>query len=407
MQQNRVFGQNSGYGNFPQGVFNSPGGGMLNQNMNPQQGFNNPQQLPHPSRNQSLNNPKRQPFQAQNQNQFQQNNYNQNQRPQTNYNQNYQQNPFLDEHSKMEAQNQEEAQQERYYTNILGIGIAAILCYFMGAFLLIFVNNVGGETIVNLPTYNVSWQLLFSNPFEYFRNIFLSVFGYFFQYARLYGFFPDLGELNQEAFPKYLMPVDIVIKLTAVLYFNFGWMPWDTKRFFNRGALNKKYPFLNASEKSQKQTKPQIQESAIPSINIPANVLEQRVQNQPNPQNANYQNNYNYYQNQNYNQNNDENDDGEDEGLIPFSGVQKPLEEWYYKNEQFIYTFIRKRILPGSNLLLALYFSTLGVLDISRNPVEVLLYILGIMSMFWCMQTFLLILDHVHYPPEEDFMKEI
>jgi hypothetical protein len=52
-------------------------------------------------------------------------------------------------------------------------------------------------------------------------------------------------------------------------------------------------------------------------------------------------------------------------------------------------------------LVLALYFSTLRVLDF-RQPQFIILYVLVIMSMFWCMQTFLLILDHTQFQPEED-----
>ena len=95
----------------------------------------------------------------------------------------------------------------------------------------------------------------------------------------------------------------------------------------------------------------------------------------------------------------DDDEDDDDNGILPFSGVHKPLEEMYQKYEKTIYDFIRRRILPGSNILLVSYFSTLFIVDLA-NPLTLLFYVLGIMSMFWCMQSFLLIIDHIQFPPD-------
>lgn len=307
----------------------------------------------------------------------------------------------------------ENDQKERYYSRLLTTSIIGILLYFIGSFLLIFVrDSVSGPLIVNLPSYSFTWELLFTNPGEYFGNLFQTVFGYFFQYARLFGFFPGLGNLTVDPVPRYLMPVDIGIKLFTILYFHLRWTAFDTKKFYKLGAFNKNYPFFDLTESA---TTPQDLQEAfeIPSINLPGEEIEKinnrnKLKNHSEKDNENYSHELNTTHKgfeiksteANYNDFDEEDDDGNDE-ILPFSGVQKPLEEWYSQNEHKIYAFIRKRILPGSNLVLVLYFSTLSVLDF-RQPWFILWYVLGIMSMFWCMQTFLLVLDHNQYPPEDD-----
>lgn len=299
------------------------------------------------------------------------------------------------EHQQLIAESNAHIAREGHYTNLLFTGIIGLFLYFVGTFIIIFTSNVGGQTIVNLPTYQLSWELLFSNPSRLISNVFLTIFGYFFQYARLFGFFPELGSLTVNPVPRYLMPVDILIKLSTILYFNFRWMPWDTKRTYEYGCFNSKYPYLTDEQKVTTK-KEENQESGLKSINIPAVELEKMTQNShitsPIPaQTIKNQENTKY----------DDEDDEDDPGILPFSGVQKPIEEWYYENETKIYSFIRTQILPGSNMVLALYFSTLRVLDLYQ-PAFILFYVLGIMSMFWCMQTFLLILDHNQYPPDDE-----
>jgi|GEM_PF-3240301 len=300
------------------------------------------------------------------------------------------------EHHRLMAESKAHIAKEKHYTNTLVIAIGALFLYFVGTFIIIFTSNVGGQTIVNLPTYTLSWELLFSNPAKLFTNLFLTVFGYFFQYARLFGFFPELGNLTVAPVPRYLMPVDILIKVGTILYFNYRWMPWDTKKAYEYGCFNSKYPHLTDEDKitAKPDDKPNFE---LQSINISSAELEKQTKvtakpqvTAPLPPNSPVKPHANF-----------EEDEEEDHGILPFSGVQKPIEEWYYENETKIYGFIRTQILPGSNMVLALYFSTLRVLDL-RQPAFILFYILGIMSMFWCMQTFLLILDHNQYPPDED-----
>lgn len=303
------------------------------------------------------------------------------------------------EHQRLMAESQAHIARENHYTNTLITAVGALFLYFVGSFIIIFTSNVGGQTIVNLPTYSLTWELLFSNPAQLFTNLFLSVFGYFFQYARLFGFFPELGNLTVQPVARYLMPVDILIKLGTILYFNFRWMPWDTRKRYEDGCFNTKYPYLKDEEKASLKPadKPDFK---LESINIPAVELEK---NDHKPQmNTNLESLQpkKEIQNQQFEDDDDEENE-QDHGILPFSGVQKPIEEWYYENEVKIYGFIRTQILPGSNMVLALYFSTLRVLDL-RQPAFILFYVLGIMSMFWCMQTFLLILDHNQYPPDEE-----
>jgi hypothetical protein len=295
---------------------------------------------------------------------------------------------------KLDIEEWESLERESYHTKTLLISIIGLLFYFLGAFLMIFVNNVGGEAIVNLTVYKFSWELFFTDPGRFIQNLFLTVFGYFFQYARLFGFFPELGNLTTTPVSRYLLPVDIAIKLATILYFHLKWMPWDTARTYRLGAFNSRYPYLTKTEKA-KQGKP-VEGFKIESINIPASDLEKQTSAPQQPAAT-----QNISANKNLPSKHEDDDDDDDDSIIPFSGVQKPLEEWYHQNELKIYTFVRKNILPGSNLVLALYFSTLRVLDF-RQPQFIILYVLVIMSMFWCMQTFLLILDHTQFQPEED-----
>ena len=450
MSSSNYLGSSSDNFSLPSGFFQNPGSGKINSGLKPANvgaNFSNNRGVrpnppkPNPNPNPTLNNPNSQPIQYTRSLPLADGRYPTN--PNPGYNPNYRPNPSSVpppntypqqkplarpqlavnnypptpplpqrpvnvsnhqihhaqiEHQRLMAESQAHITRENHYTNTLLIGILGLFLYFVGAFIIIFTSNVGGQTIVNLPTYKLSWELLFSDPSQLINNTFLTIFGYFFQYARLFGFFPELGNLTVDPVDRYLMPVDILIKLGTILYFNFRWMPWDTKRTYDYGCFNSKYPYLGDDQKIT--TKKDIVSSSttnLASINIPAAELEkmnQPVENKPqvfetmaaSPINSNLD---------------EENDEEEtDHGILPFSGVQKPIEEWYYENETKIYSFIRTQILPGSNMVLALYFSTLSVLDL-RQPAFILFYILGIMSMFWCMQTFLLILDHTQYPPDE------
>jgi hypothetical protein len=322
-------------------------------------------------------------------------------------------NPYIRWQRQHEKETAQEQATENYYSGMLLTAIVAIFFYFLGASLIIFFRNVDGQAQVFLPTYELSWRLVFENFGQFFRNLLLNIFGYFIQYAKLFGFFEELGDLTIEARPRFLMPVDIAIKLATIFYFSYRWMSWDTKRCYNLGCFNSKY--LQAMEVgNEKEEDNQNKEDDFTPIDIPQpeNIdpqfkINQKVEVdlypkiQTNP----------YYQAQklkidrfgNYTDQEEEDEEEDDlSGLLPFEGVQKPLEEWYHNNEENIYRFIRNNLLPGSNLLLALYFSTLNVLDL-KSPIDIVLYILGIMSMFWCMQSFLVILDHNQYPPESDY----
>lgn len=300
---------------------------------------------------------------------------------------------------------------ENYYTNTTIIGFIAISFYLIGASILIFTRNIGNEAVVVLPGYEISWKLLFTNFGAFFQNSLLNIFGYFVQYAKLFGYFENIGSLTIEPREKYLMPVDIIIKGLTIFYFHFRWMKWDTGRMFLRGMFNKKYPYVDKSQpeiaKIETVDADLSEEFYLASgkeFSAAGAADKQIYPNQERLVPVDFKNRYasNYYQNNTRLASDDDEDEYDDEQLIPFfDGVHKPLEEWYYKHEEAIYGFIRTRLLPGTNLVLALYFSTLTVLDLAR-PWEILLYLLGVMSLFWCMQSFLLILDHNQYRPEEE-----
>jgi hypothetical protein len=295
---------------------------------------------------------------------------------------------------------EEEIATERYYMDVLISGFAALFLYFLGASIILFVRNVGDQAVVTLPVTPLSWQMLFEDFPFFMRNAVSNVFGYFIQYAKLFGYFEGWGTINVEPKPRYLMPVDIIIKLTTIFYFHFRWMSWDSRRLFKLGVFNKLYPF-GGSDLSGK-TPMEIERELHDDVSDEFPVATEAVTGQPvsvvhmsSQTEVAFSAQIDPYFD-------DEDEDDESVELIPFfDGVHKPLEEWYYRNEDKIYSLIRKRILPGTNLIMVLYFSTLGVLDLQR-PWEVGLYLLGVMSMFWCMQTFLSILDHNQYPPEVD-----
>ena len=137
-----------------------------------------------------------------------------------------------------------EAEYDRYYLSLLTTAIIAILMYYVGASMIIFVRNVGGEQIVILPTNEVFWELLFTNFWQFVRNIFMNIFGYFIQYAKLFGYFEETGELSVDPRPKYMLPLDLLIKGAAIAYFHFYWMRWDTKQCIKRACFNAKYPYF-------------------------------------------------------------------------------------------------------------------------------------------------------------------
>jgi len=305
---------------------------------------------------------------------------------------------------KIQRDHNKEVEMENYYNNLLVWGLVGIMFYFIGAGSIIFLRNVGGSAVVNLPSQVVTWELFFRNFPEFFRNFLVNIFGYFIEYAKLFGYFENIGNKIDNPRPAFMMPVDVIIKLATIWYFNSWWRPWDNKRSFKFGIFNRTYPYI-------KRTPQEIEENEKIEAER-KRITEERktIQTQVFPQ---YENNPYYkaqlarlQQQQTLEQakSDDDDEDDEPEGILsflPFKDIFKPLEEWYYDNEKKIYNFIRNQILPGSNLVLAFYFSALYVLDL-RQPLGILLYILGITSMFWCMQTFLIILDHNQYPPEED-----
>ncbi len=283
-------------------------------------------------------------------------------------------------HREEEEKDKKAKEREEYYSKILLTAIIGILFYYLGASLLIFFKNVGGSPQVILPSNPLSWELLFNNFGEFLRNLLINVFGYFIEYAKLFGYFKDLGELTIETRPRNLLPVDMFIKVATILYFNLRWMKWDTTRLYNLGCFNENYD----REPITKEYEDKDEDDEEDEIDTKVKNLVPEGQKLI------------------ISKSKDE-DDEEEVGLrtlLPFEGVEKPIEEWYYSNEEHIYKFIRNRLLPGSNLILVFYFSTLNVLDF-RQPLGIFWYVLGIMSMFWCMQTFLAILDHNQYPPED------
>ena len=321
-------------------------------------------------------------------------------------------NPYINWQRQHEQETAEEQAMDNYYSGMLLTATIALFFYYVGSSLIIFFRNVDGQAQVFLPTYELSWRLAFESIGQFTRNLMLNVFGYFIQYAKLFGFFENIGDLTIEARPRFLLPVDIAIKLATIFYFSYRWMAWDTKRCFNLGCFNSKYVEameIKKDSSGDEKVKDDEKDSGPTEIPQPANIVpggavNQKVEVDLYPK---IQSNP-YYQAQKLKVDRfgkyieeDEEDEDDLSGLLPFEGVQKPLEEWYHNNEENIYKFIRKRLLPGSNLLLALYFSTLNVLDL-KNPIDIVLYVLGIMSMFWCMQSFLVILDHNQYPPEAE-----
>jgi hypothetical protein len=298
----------------------------------------------------------------------------------------------LDNHKLAEAEmiraEREENEMENHYNLMLVSGIVGISLYYIGACLMIFFQNVDGQAVVTLEANELSWQLFFSDFFGFLRNFFTNIFGYFIQYGKLFGYFPDYGNLNVEPNPKYLMPVDIIIKAATIIYFHFFWMKFDTQKVLNNGYINSKYPYLTKRKREVKKVEATAEKIEDPfSLHEPPKKVEESGGANINPAAVDFDE--------------EEEEEEEDDPILPFSGVHKPIEEFYHKNEAKIYGIIRTRILPGSNLILALYFSARYVLSFT-NPLGIILYILGIMSMFWCMQTFLVILDHNQYPPDEE-----
>ncbi len=294
------------------------------------------------------------------------------------------------------AQYEREKESENYYSSVLIISFFGILLYYIGSCLLIFFRNIDGVPVVTLNTYSISWQLFFENLPLFISNFLNNVFGYFIEYGRLFGFFEAKGELNIEAVPRYLFPVDLFIKAFTIIYFHFFWMRSDSLWSFEQGLVNNHYPRY---QKSKEEIKLEEKELQVDEILTPTSA-NFSLTTELSKEYSNIQTVASL--SQAIGGEEDSDNDGEEEvSIIPFAGVLKPLEEFYRDNEETIYRIIRHRILPSSNLILAFYFSTRSVLSFN-NPLGILLYIFGIMSMFWCMQNFLVVLDHNQYPPEEE-----
>jgi hypothetical protein len=310
-----------------------------------------------------------------------------------------------------------------YHMTLVVYAIVAIFCYYIGSFLIVFLrNDLNGAIVSAAPNYDISWRIAFENFPQLLKNIYDSFFGYFTAYSKLY---------NRST--AFLIPVDIGIKLVSVLYFLLYWIPWDTKRAYKLGFFHEDYPYVSdeykddiADLKHKHRSTDIKQEIALqdyaepdflslpigdplteikpvslyPQYDLNPYLRAQMLKNNtssalPAASHAQVANKLTHLP---IDDDEDEEDD-DDSGILPFSGVHKPLEEMYQKYEKAIYDLIRRRILPGSNILLVGYFSTLFIVDLA-NPITVVLYILGIMSMFWCMQSFLLIIDYLQYPPE-------
>jgi hypothetical protein len=320
--------------------------------------------------------------------------------------------------SNLSGDSEEQTSDPNYQFKLMLYALLAIFFYYMGSFLIVFVrNDISGAIVSSAPNYEISWKLAFENFPQLLRNAYDSFFGYFYAYAALY---------NRST--AFLVPVDIGVKLITVFYFIFFWMPWDTKRAYRLGFFNKDYPYVDDEYKEEiEDSKSKLVEATRKNEMIEVR-LEQPVadptdvdykplslypQYELNPyiraQRLKSQSAANQIQNrqlvttvdEDYEDDDEEDDDEDDTGILPFSGVQKPLEELYQRYEKAIYDFIRRRILPGSNILLVSYFSTLFIIDLA-NPLTLIFYILGVMSMFWCMQSFLMVIDHIQFPPDEN-----
>lgn len=295
------------------------------------------------------------------------------------------------------------------------ISVVAVFCYYIGSFLLVIVRSKGGKLDAGVST-EVSWRLFFQNLPQFSQNIYQHFFGYFEQYSRLY----DASNL-------FLIPLDILTKLSVIGYFLLFWMPYDRLKCYRLGFFPKSYPYLSEESKKEIDTnreKDETPESAQPlksseslphqeSMEYEHQKLAQQMSFHPE-----YANNP-YYRAQLLrmktqiitptqpvfapkhpvrHDSDEEIDDQNDEqdGFMPFEDIHKPLEQMYEKHEDLIYDIIRRRILPGSNILLVGYFSTLFIVDYGAFW-TIPVYILGVMSMFWCMQTFLMVIDYMKF----------
>jgi hypothetical protein len=293
---------------------------------------------------------------------------------------------------------------EDYHSQNLILGLFALGFYYIGSVLVTFFTNIAGEAVVTLDPAEISWQLLISDFPLFVSNLLVNVFGYFIQYGKLFGYFPEYGFLNVEPQPKHLMPLDIILKVFTIAYFHFFWMHWDTKKSLQKGFINSSYPYLKADTENSSNSSKSTADENINFDKLPENIDSEEFQKKLLSANQSHSSSQNTISIDSYvtdEEEDDEDDIMEDNSSLPFSGVHKPIEEFYHHNEAKIYGLIRTKILPGSNLIMCLYFSTKSVLSF-QQPIVLLLYVLGIMSMFWCMQSFLLVLDHNQYPPEEE-----
>ncbi|MEM1312225.1 MAG: hypothetical protein AAGF07_02060 [Patescibacteria group bacterium] len=323
-------------------------------------------------------------------------------------------NSFLE--GKFVAAEDETANDTKYHVSLISYSLVAIFCYYLGAFLIVFLrNDLNGAIVSAAPDYDISWKIAFENFPQLLKNVYDSFFGYFFAYSQLY---------NRST--AFLIPVDIGIKLITICYFLFFWIPWDTNRAFKLGYFNEDYPYVSddykdeVAESKNRHTKikkvsnsldsepsfgDNMQEeskkplSLYPEYNLNPYLRAQKLKSLPHKQQSADMLMLSQTESNLLEADLEEDEDEEDSGILPFSGVHKPLEELYQRYEKAIYDLIRKRVLPGSNILIVGYFSTLFIVDLA-NPITVVLYILGTMSMFWCMQSFLLVIDYLQFPPE-------
>ena len=297
-------------------------------------------------------------------------------------------------------------EEDNSFFSIILLAIIAIFFYYVGSFLIVFVRyDVAGNAIASSPNYEISWRLLFADFNQLISNIYQSFFGYFTAYAKLY---------NRDT--TFLIPVDIGLKILTILYFVIYWVPWDTRRCYKQGFFDESYPYVNQDFKDslgKKNSFKKSEEKITQQESIKNEETQEITQEPTKPLSLYPQYSQNLYlraqrlKNQkptvnNYNpkiETEEEDEEDEEPGILPFEGVHKPLEEIYQKNEKRIYDFIRRRILPGSNILLVSYFSTLFIVDLAR-PLSFVGYVLGVMSMFWCMQSFLMILDRLQFSHE-------
>jgi hypothetical protein len=280
----------------------------------------------------------------------------------------------------------------------IGLTLLAVFSYYIGSFLLVIVRSKGGELDPG-TTLELSWRLFFQNFPSFARNLYQNFFGYFEQYGKLYN-----------ASNLFLIPLDIITKLIVVGYFLLFWMPFDRQKCYRIGFFSPEYPYLSDDLKKKIDAEVKVEEEQKITT-----IRQSLSQQQPTHTTLHPVYSTNPYHRahllrtqgvittpQYHLEEVDADiDDDEDMSMLPFEDIHKPLEQIYEKHEDLIYDIVRRRILPGSNILLVGYFSTLFIVDYGQFW-TVPVYILGVMSMFWCMQSFLMIIDYLKFGPSMD-----